>query len=75
MRTRTAQEIWDTALGELQLQVSKANYRTWLEKTKGLSYQDNQLILGVPNTFVAEYLDKNLRSLIEKTLSASLKAK
>ena len=68
MRSRTAQEIWDTALGELQLQVSRANYRTWLEKTKGLSYQENQLILGVPNTFVAEYLDKNLRSLIEKTL-------
>jgi chromosomal replication initiator protein len=68
VRTRTAQEIWDTALGELQLQVSKANYRTWLEKTKGLSYQNNELILGVPNTFVAEYLDKNLRSLIEKTL-------
>jgi chromosomal replication initiator protein len=68
VKTRTAQEIWDTALGELQLQVSKANYRTWLEKTKGLSYQDNQLTLGVPNTFVAEYLDKNLRSLIEKTL-------
>ena len=68
MRIRTAQEIWDTALGELQLQVSRANYRTWLEKTKGLSYQDNHLVLGVPNTFVSEYLDKNLRSLIEKTL-------
>jgi chromosomal replication initiator protein len=68
VKTRTAQEIWDTALGELQLQVSKANYRTWLERTKGLSYQENILILGVPNTFVAEYLDKNLRSLIEKTL-------
>jgi chromosomal replication initiator protein len=68
VRVRTAQEIWDAALGELQLQVSKANYRTWLEKTKGLSYQDRNLTLGVPNTFVAEYLDKNLRSLIEKTL-------
>ena len=68
MRSRTAQEIWDAALGELQLQVSRANYRTWLEKTKGLSYQENQLVLSVPNTFVAEYLDKNLRSLIEKTL-------
>jgi chromosomal replication initiator protein len=68
VRARSAQEIWDTALGELQLQVSKANFRTWLEKTKGLSYQDNHLLLGVPNTFVAEYLDKNLRSLIEKTL-------
>jgi chromosomal replication initiator protein len=68
MEARSAQEIWDTALGELQLQVTKANYRTWLEKTAGLSYQDNQFVVGVPNTFVAEYLDQNQRSLIEKTL-------
>jgi chromosomal replication initiator protein len=68
VRARTAQEIWETALGELQLQVSKANYRTWLEKARGISYQDDHLVLSVPNTFVAEYLDKNLRSLIEKTL-------
>ncbi len=68
MEVRTAQEIWETALGELQVQVSKPNYRTWLEKTAGLSYQDKQFTVGVPNTFVAEYLDKNQRSLIEKTL-------
>jgi len=68
MGTRSAQEIWEAALGELQIQVSKPNYRTWLEKTAGLSYQDNQFVVSVPNTFVAEYLDKNQRSLIEKTL-------
>jgi len=68
MEARSAQEIWETALGELQIQVNKANYRTWLEKTVGLSYQGNQFVVGVPNTFVAEYLDKNQRSLIKKTL-------
>ena len=68
MRTGAAQEIWDAALGELQIQVSKPNYRTWLEKTIGLSYQENQFVISVPNTFVAEYLDQKLRSLIEKTL-------
>jgi len=68
MGARSAQEIWEAALGELQIQVNKPNYRTWLEKTVGLSYQDNQFIVGVPNHFVAEYLDKNQRSLIEKTL-------
>jgi chromosomal replication initiator protein len=67
-RTRTPQEIWETALGELQLQVSKPNYRTWFRKTSGLSYQDNQFVIGVPNTFAAEYLEKNQRSLIEKAL-------
>ena len=68
MRAGTAHEIWESALGELQVQVSKSNYRTWFEKTTGLSYQGNQFVVGVPNTFVAEYLAKNQRSLIEKTL-------
>ena len=67
--TGSAQQTWKAALGELQIQVNKPNYRTWLEKTTGLSCQDNQFIIGVPNTFVAEYLDKNQRSLIEKVLT------
>ena len=66
---RSAQQIWETALGELQIQVNKPNYRTWLEKTTGLSYQDDDFVIGVPNTFVAEYLDRNQRSLIEKVLT------
>ena len=68
MGDRSAQEIWETALGELQVQFSKSNYRTWLEKTVGLSYQDNQFVVGVPSTFAAEYLRKNQHCLIEKTL-------
>ncbi len=68
MPFKTPQGIWETALGELQVQVSKPNYRTWFSKTAGLSYEDNQFIIGVPNTFVAEYLEKNQRSLIEKAI-------
>jgi chromosomal replication initiator protein len=65
---KSAREIWDAALGELQIQVSKTNYKTWLEKTLGLSFEDNRFTIGVPNTFVAAYLEKNQHSLIEKTL-------
>ncbi len=68
MNSRTPQEIWEAILGELQVQVSKPNYRTWFEKTSGISHQDNRFVIGVPNAFVAEYLDKNQRSLIEKAL-------
>jgi chromosomal replication initiator protein len=69
LKARTAKEIWEIALGDLQVQVSKPNYRTWFSKTIGLSYQDNQFTIGVPNTFAAEYLEKNQRALIEKSLS------
>jgi chromosomal replication initiator protein len=65
---RTAKEIWEIALGDLQVQVSKPNFRTWFSKTVGLSYQDNEFVIGVPNTFAAEYLEKNQRSLIENSL-------
>ena len=68
MTTRPARQVWEAALGELQVQVSKPNYRTWLEKTNGLSCEGSEFVVGVPNTFVAEYLDRNQRSLIEKTL-------
>ena len=72
MEIRPANLIWETVLGELELQVSRPNYRTWLEKTTGISLQDDTFIAGVPNVFVAEYLDKNQRALIEKTLSSVL---
>jgi chromosomal replication initiator protein len=65
----SAQQLWEAALGELQLQVNKSNYHTWLKGTTGLNSQDGEFIIGVPNTFVAEYLDRNQRSLIEKVLT------
>ncbi len=72
VEANSPQQVWEAALGELQLQVNKANYDTWLKKTTGLTYQDNELVVGVPNTFVAEYLDRNQRSLIEKVLTGLL---
>tara|TARA_B100000315_G_scaffold245475_1_gene271396 strand:+ start:475 stop:1863 length:1389 start_codon:yes stop_codon:yes gene_type:complete len=65
---RSAQELWEAALGEIQLQVNKPNYRTWFRETKGISFKNNQLVISVPNIFIAEYFDTNQRSLIEKTL-------
>jgi chromosomal replication initiator protein len=72
---RSAQEIWEAALGELQLQINKPNYQTWLQGTEGIEYRDGHFYIGTPNTFIAEYLEKNQRSLIEKTLIGLIKSK
>jgi chromosomal replication initiator protein len=64
----SAKEIWKRALGKLQIQVSKANYTTWLSSSQGLSCQDNSFVVSVPNVFVAEWLSKRLYPLIRKTL-------
>jgi len=67
-RLESAKEIWQTALGKLQIQVSKANYTTWLNDSQGLSCHDNIFVVGVPNVFVAEWLSKRLYPLVRKTL-------
>ena len=67
-RLESAKEIWQTALGKLQIQVSKANYTTWLSDSQGLSCHDNIFVVGVPNVFVAEWLSKRLYPLVRKTL-------
>jgi chromosomal replication initiator protein len=67
-RLESAKEIWQTALGKLQIQVSKANYTTWLSDSQGLSCHDNVFVVGVPNVFVAEWLSKRLYPLVRKTL-------
>jgi chromosomal replication initiator protein len=63
-----AKEIWQSALGKLQIQVSKANYATWLSDSQGLSCHDNVFVVGVSNVFVAEWLSKRLYPLVRKTL-------
>ncbi len=68
MEKRTASGIWEAALGELQVQVSKQNYQTWLRNTTGLNLERNLFTVGVPNTFAAEWLEKRFYSLIQKTL-------
>jgi chromosomal replication initiator protein len=63
-----ARDIWQSALGKLQIQVSKANYTTWLGDSQGLGCHDNVFVVGVPNVFVAEWLSKRLYPLVRKTL-------
>jgi len=63
-----AKEIWNSALGKLQIQINKANYTTWLSDSHGLSCQDNTFVVSVPNVFIAEWLSKRLHPLVRKTL-------
>ncbi len=67
---KSPREIWEAALGQLQVQVNKPNFDTWLKDTTGIKYQDELFVIGAPNAFVAEWLESRLNSLIKKTLSS-----
>ncbi len=65
----SAHEIWQKALGELQTQVSRANFNTWLSNSYGVSFENGTFIVGTPSAFVAEWLTKRLHPLVRKTLT------
>jgi len=65
-------KIWGRVLESLKKQVSAANYRTWLKDTKGIQSGSGEFVINIPNSFVEEHLERNLKSLIEKTLAGEL---
>lgn len=66
---KSPQAIWEAALGELQVQVTRPNFDTWLKDTEGVKYRDDVFVIGAPNAFVAEWLESRLKSLIKKALT------
>ena len=62
-----AQNTWAAVLGELQLQVPRSTYETWLKDTTGLTLEDHNLVVSVPNAFTAEWLEKRIFRLVHMT--------
>jgi len=65
----SAQDLWELALAELQVQVTRPNYETWLKDTVGLRFDNGFFVVGAPNDFATEWLSTKLRPLIAKTLT------
>jgi chromosomal replication initiator protein len=72
MADPTAQRIWNTALGQLQLHVTRPNYDTWLKDTEGLRVEAGTFVVGVPTEFIKEWLSTRMRSLVSQTIGSIL---
>jgi len=68
MAYKAAREIWEAALGELQVDLQRHNYNTYLKNTVGLDFQDNTFVVGTSTPFAAEWLSERLRTRVEKVL-------
>lgn len=62
------EKLWESALVEIKLAVSEANFSTWFKDTF-ISKQDEGVIyLGVPNSFTRDWLRKKFHNTILKIL-------
>jgi len=61
-------ELWQGALGEIQLGLTRANYDTWFKDTTIISEEDDVYCIGVPNAFAREWLENKFRPQVRQAL-------
>ncbi len=64
-----AKRIWQAALGELQLQLTRATFDTWLKDTSGVAHEDGAFVVGVRNAYAKDWLENRLYAHIARTLA------
>jgi len=72
--------VWQAALGELQLQMPRATFDTWLKGTCVMAYEPShnanneggRLIIGTQNTFAKDWLENRLEGKVKRTVAGIL---
>lgn len=73
----TNEQIWQAALGEIEVNLSRANFITWFKDTFISSFENERVILCVPNAFVKKWLEekyhRNIISALENITKQKIK--
>ena len=63
-----AKRAWQAVLGQLQMEMAKATYDTWVRDAAFLAYEDGTFIVGVQNAYARDWLESRLTSTISRML-------
>jgi len=61
-------KLWDSALNEIELSLSKANFGTWFKNTSIIKNDSGIICIGVPNAFVRDWLISKYHKFILRAL-------
>lgn len=61
--------VWQAVLGDLEISLSRGNYVTWFKNTTLLKVEGSTIVIGVPNIFIKNQLEKKYTDLIQEVLA------
>ncbi len=64
-----AKQAWMATLGQLQMDMPKATYDTWVKNTEIIDHKENSFSIGVQNAYARDWLENRLTTTAEKMLS------
>ena len=63
-----AEQAWQSVLGQLQMEMPRASFDTWVRDTKPVSYHNGTLTISVRNAYARDWLESRLASTISRLL-------
>lgn len=69
-----ASQAWQATLGQLQMELPKATYDTWVRDTKFIKHQADTFFIGVQNAYARDWLENRLTSTAVRLLSGIMDA-
>ncbi|MCC6569427.1 MAG: chromosomal replication initiator protein DnaA [Anaerolineales bacterium] len=67
-----AEQAWQSVLGQLQMEMPRASFDTWVRDTKPVSYHNGKLTIGVRNAYARDWLENRLASTVNRLLGGIL---
>ena len=62
-------QIWQSTLAELELQISRPNFLTWLKNSRLIrKEEDGRMVVGLVNNFAKEWVENKYHKMILETL-------
>ncbi|NTU55890.1 MAG: chromosomal replication initiator protein DnaA, partial [Anaerolineales bacterium] len=63
-----ADQAWQSVLGQLQMEMPRASFDTWVRDTRPVSYNEGTLTIGVRNAYARDWLESRLASTVNRLL-------
>jgi chromosomal replication initiator protein len=64
-----AKDAWLATLGQLQIQLNRSTYDTWLRHAELLAYEDGRFVISVPHAYAKDWIERHLLQSMSRTLS------
>ena len=63
-----ARSLWAAVLADLQLQLPRPTFETWLKPTAGVAFQGDRFIVVAPTPFAVEWLERRMFHALQSAL-------
>jgi chromosomal replication initiator protein len=67
-----AQQAWQNLVSQLQMEMSKAAFDTWVRSAELIQFEDHIFKIGVHNAYARDWLESRLASTIKRLLTGMM---